>query len=758
MIPILFDSTETSFTSNGLGRLSECLSCEVTEERNGVFECVFTYPITGAHYNDITVGKVIYCTHDETRQSQPFDIYKKSVSIDGIATYNARHISYRLNNVILDPFTAGSCADAFAKIPQYSVTNNPFSFNTDKVVSASFAVKYPSSVRQILGGETGSILDVFGTGEYKFDKFNVYFYLHRGTDTDVEIRYGKNLTEFNNELNYETVYNAVAPYWYSAESGELVTLPEKVLQYGTGTIVAVPLDLSSDFEEMPTVADLRTKATSRLNNSEAWEPNDNFEIDFVALWQTPEYEDVAPLQRLRLCDTVKIVFPAAGFDARAKIISVTYDSLNDKYTKMELGNAKRSFADTLRDAIAETVLTDVPSNSMMQVAINHATDLITGGTGGYVVIGRDADGRPNEILIMDSPDKATAVNVWRFNSGGLGHSSNGYEGPYSDLALTMDGQINADMITTGSLSANRIGAGIIQSLVNGNYWDLTSGIFRTGYNTRSVKMDNGVVYFYNESLSSAALGSIYMDTRYLSMSAGAYGVKLQRTVGNTSNVILLIRGSSETESGYSEDAICYRNWRFVLAAVFQSGLSTAGSITFTSNSSVLSTVTGSNSMSGLKASKDFVVGGNAWLTKLGVGISTYSIQSGYIAHVNGSLYVGSTMSAQTVTQRSDERQKNIEEWDDRYTELLDDLEPIIFRWKDSEDKHQHVGLGARHTKKLLEEKGLEDSGFVHVDDDDEHSIVYSELTVMLLKKVQEQQKIIDDLVTRIEALERRVSE
>ena len=116
MIPILFESNESTFTSNGVCRLVDCVSCEVTEERNGVYECEFTYPITGRNYDKIKEGMIIYTTHDESGEPQPFDIYKRSVPIDGVVTFNAAHISYRLRNYILKPFTAASIAETFASL------------------------------------------------------------------------------------------------------------------------------------------------------------------------------------------------------------------------------------------------------------------------------------------------------------------------------------------------------------------------------------------------------------------------------------------------------------------------------------------------------------------------------------------------------------------------------------------------------------------------------------------------------------------
>lgn len=117
MIPILYPQSETRFRNNGLGRLVDCISCVVTEERNGIYECEFQYPVTGQHYSDIQEGRIIFCTHDDTRTGQPFEIYKRSAEINGVVTFNASHISYRLSKVTLEPFTATSCAHALSEIP-----------------------------------------------------------------------------------------------------------------------------------------------------------------------------------------------------------------------------------------------------------------------------------------------------------------------------------------------------------------------------------------------------------------------------------------------------------------------------------------------------------------------------------------------------------------------------------------------------------------------------------------------------------------
>ena len=118
----------------------------------------------------------------------------------------------------------------------------------------------------------------------------------------------------------------------------------------------------------------------------------------------------------------------------------------------------------------------------LNTAIDNATKLITGADGGYVRFIYDENDVLTEIVILDTNDLTTATKVWRFNSGGLGYSSNGYAGPYK-LAMTQDGAIVADFITTGIMSANVVRAGLLTDATGKNLWDLDRGIFRLAGNS-----------------------------------------------------------------------------------------------------------------------------------------------------------------------------------------------------------------------------------------------------------------------------------
>lgn len=99
----------------------------------------------------------------------------------------------------------------------------------------------------------------------------------------------------------------------------------------------------------------------------------------------------------------------------------------------------------------------------IQSAVENATQMITGAKGGYVILdcGENADKHPEQILIMDSPEKETSINVIRINKNGIGFSTSGYNGPYAN-AWTIDGNLVADFITAGTMFADRIRGGTLE--------------------------------------------------------------------------------------------------------------------------------------------------------------------------------------------------------------------------------------------------------------------------------------------------------
>ena len=103
MIPVLFEHDATSFTSFGIGALKDTVSCEVTEERNGKYELVLKYPITGQLYSEILKERIIRALVNDNKSVQAFRIYRITAPISGIVTIYAQHISYDLSGVVVFP-------------------------------------------------------------------------------------------------------------------------------------------------------------------------------------------------------------------------------------------------------------------------------------------------------------------------------------------------------------------------------------------------------------------------------------------------------------------------------------------------------------------------------------------------------------------------------------------------------------------------------------------------------------------------------
>ena len=108
MIPVLFPANATTYFTQGLGALTDTISCTVTEELNGEYELEMQYPLEGIHFDEITDRSIIYAIPSPYRSPQPFRIYRITKPLNGIVTIYARHISYDLSGIPLNPFTANS--------------------------------------------------------------------------------------------------------------------------------------------------------------------------------------------------------------------------------------------------------------------------------------------------------------------------------------------------------------------------------------------------------------------------------------------------------------------------------------------------------------------------------------------------------------------------------------------------------------------------------------------------------------------------
>lgn len=457
MTPILCENTETEFKTQGLGALTDAIECTVTEERNGSFELEMVYPLGGIHYEDIAYGRIILAKPSDGAEAEPFDIYKITRPIGGKVTICARHVSYRLSYIATLPTSEQySAQDALSALKSGAITDCPFSFSSNVFTEGTWQNEKTQSIRSLLGGQDGSVLDIFG-GEYRWNRWGVSLLTARGSSIPVTLEYGKNLTDLQQEENIEATYTSVICSWsQELEDGStkevhgslVYTDNHELFPYGRTLVV----DKSSDYQEEPGVDVLTSAAKSYISANSVGIPKVSIKISFVNLRDTEEYKDVAPLQTVGLCDTIKVRFDKLGVNTFAKIIKTEYDVLNERYDSIEVGDAKTSLAGTIAGTATAIETAQRNMSESFKAEMRRATQIITGGLGGYVIIRRDeTTGYPDEILIMDQPDKETAVNVIRMNKNGIGFSQTGYNGPFNSAWL-IDGTFDATQIKAGLLT------------------------------------------------------------------------------------------------------------------------------------------------------------------------------------------------------------------------------------------------------------------------------------------------------------------
>lgn len=571
MKPILFASNATNFTTNGLGRL-DCHDCKVTEERNGQFELEMTIAESALHADQIEMTSIIVAKASQGSGLQAFRVYRITKPLNGVFKVYANHISYQLSLIPTMPFSvvasAHACQDTLTALKSNAVETCPFTFTTDVVTVASYAQTTPASIKSRLGGVQGSVLDQFG-GEYEWDNYDVTLHANRGvTVPNVTLRYGKNITDLNQEENISNTITGIVPFWADNE-GHLVTLPEKVVDSSHASDFpfkrTVPVDFSDDFENQPTENELRTKAQAYVATIGV--PVVSIKLSFVNLADTEEYKDIAPLQSVNLCDLIKVEFEKYGITTTAKIVKTVYDVLGEKYDSLEIGSLRSSLATTITDQNANTITSITSKFEKVGTEIDNATAWLT-SSGGYVVAVKNADGSWKELLFLDTNDTATAHNVLRINENGIGFSSNGVNGPYTQ-AWTLDGRLviggtNVPSITVYDSSSNII----FQASATAMIWNATNSsmdssgvitmngasisegsIVQTDAYNGKFKMENGrISVIYNNS-EVGYLDIATNNTHTAHMIADVYGAEF--TIGHDFD-LNVTRNINMDANGYIE--------------------------------------------------------------------------------------------------------------------------------------------------------------------------------------------------------------
>ncbi|MFQ9608371.1 MAG: phage tail spike protein [Lachnospira sp.] len=475
MIPILYAASETDFTTNGIGLLTDAVSCTVTEERNGAYEATLVYPAKGHLAEYIAEDAIIKAKANDTDEPQLFRIYKSGKQIGSNTTWNAEHISYELTGNPVERFSISgvNAEQALNSLLAAAVFKHKYTATSNITTVNKTSIADVVSVRKALGGVEGSILDTWG-GEYHFNNYRIELLKARGADNGVTIEYGKNLTDAKQERNIANIVTAIFPYAkYTPEGKEnevYVSLKEKTLVHAGAADYAYKrceiVDFSSEWESGTIITEdmLRAKAEAYLEKIST-EPDINITLSYAQLKKTKDYKNIQVMESVALCDTVTVRIDKLQIEATAKIVKAKYDSLKERYDTMEIGSVRTNLTKQLT-ATQQEVTESIKKNQtraeqikkQIEQTIVDVTAAITGNSGGYVVLYPEKN--PQEIYILDQPELSKAKNVWRWNLAGLGHSSTGVNGKFT-TAITADGQIVANFITAGELTGTILKAGTV---------------------------------------------------------------------------------------------------------------------------------------------------------------------------------------------------------------------------------------------------------------------------------------------------------
>ncbi|EKS8371212.1 phage tail spike protein [Bacillus thuringiensis] len=496
----LYGPNETDFTHNGIGVLdAHIYSATVEEELNGLFVFTFSYPLFAPHGLEIEGMSLIKVPTPDGEQV--FRVAMPKVSMGEIQAV-CYHIFYDLaENLIEDIFiqpTNGS--GAMARLSSGCQYTHPFTFSSDITNISTARIVRKNPVEAMLDtSQENSFVNRWG-GELKRDNFDVKMLKSRGADRGVVIRHKKDLLGYEGSVDWKSPITRIMPQGFDG-----LFLPEKYMdsplinKYPHPKMKVVEFshikaaigDNAKDEDAVPleeAYKRLRQAAKDMFEVQKVDQPKATYKVEFQELSQTEEYKDYQILQRVWMGDTVTVKHEEDGIDIQAKVIAYKYDPIQKEYSNVTIGNFKESFTDL--SSKVDQVQQDISNmpGSLLDAAKENATKLIHSGFGGNVRV------YPDRVLIMDTKNEMTASKVWQWNINGFGYSSTGVNGPY-EIAITRDGRIVADFITTGVLNGNLIRGG-----------EITGTTLRTSHDSHFVSISKQFIRLMESDITRIFMG------------------------------------------------------------------------------------------------------------------------------------------------------------------------------------------------------------------------------------------------------------
>lgn len=360
MTPILYEKDEIDFTSQGLGSLVEIYDVDVAEQRNGLLQLTASYPVTGIRYDDISVGRIILAKPNQRDEPHAFRITSTDLDIMGHnVMIEADSITYDLNhNIVKHVSVNGQSGQAMMTALQMAVVNpSIFTFYSDITHMSSTSLDYVNPMEAVIGVK-GSFLQIWG-GELKRENRRVAMFNRRGRDNVATFRLGKNISGLKYKVDISSLVTRILPI-KSVQENDTTTYLEGTpvnSQYINNyeQVYAIKVDFTDD--TIKTVDDLNNAAAKwfvESANTARDKPSVTIDIDVLSLQDSADYQDeFKDLESVALTDTVTVYVPEYGINVTAIVNEIHFDPIQERVTKLTVGTARMSFADSSRVQLSD---------------------------------------------------------------------------------------------------------------------------------------------------------------------------------------------------------------------------------------------------------------------------------------------------------------------------------------------------------------------------------------------------------------------
>ncbi|RBT39880.1 phage tail spike protein [Enterococcus hirae] len=510
MKPVLYSPTDIDFTAGGIGILSDCKKCLVTEEANGSYTVELSFPINAKFSSQLEDHNYqIKCKPNATDDFHIFYIYNHYKDMaTGLLYVYGKSRTMKLGNRAVKKleFERATCQEAMKYLERSMDQPSDIRLFSDITRVGSTSIEVSNPLKCIKGIE-GSLNQIFG-GEMKHEPFKLSLLNRRGRDHVTTFRYRKNLTGLKVETNFDGLLTRIFPYAdvqnNEGETERIFGNPVDSLNINKydGEIYSEYVQFTEDqgVTDQKSLNEVSKKYFSSINPN-CDQPNISIELNIRKMEDTALAKRFKKFREVGLFDTFDIFHERFKINITAQITKVIYDSLNERVESLEAGDTQYTFFEKQKQEISNT-LKGYTGKKYASDFIDVVTNIISGNDGGHVIWW--PKNRPTDLFFCDHPKLEEAKLVLRINKSGIGFSSKGWQGPF-DTAWTLDGKFNANFIQTGLIKAD-----IFQNSFNktGDVLKLVNGLLQIWNNKKKImELTKKGMEFWNSNSSIGTIGT-----------------------------------------------------------------------------------------------------------------------------------------------------------------------------------------------------------------------------------------------------------